>query len=148
MPTNPRELPKNFHTLITPTGFPDAVAQLLQMGTIPVRRRRVYRIVYNNRYLWLRGNKTTFNTRPSAKDAVAYWVYRILNEEAERQAATPDAHRYSPRLGALAQRLETVLAPLRTDTANFVCNYVKGLFDTGVLRLEETEMDQMTPTEA
>ena len=75
-----RTVPPGIYENITVTNLGEAINGLLLSGLQPSRRSRLFRVLYNDRPLWLGANRTTFKTRASAKNAVISWLANGIHE--------------------------------------------------------------------
>lgn len=134
-----RIVPEGLIGLVSATHYPEALQSLLRVATIPSRRRRLFRVRFGNQYLWLKANKTVFNTRPSAKAAVSSWLYYALSETVTR-------HRGWYYDDVATRRL---LGPaIRQDQSvyDFVDQQVARLFADGTLIIEEISLSEAAPS--
>ena len=56
--------------------YPLAVTNLLRAAITPSRRRKSYRVKFEDQYLWLIYDGTVFSTRASARTAICNWLWR------------------------------------------------------------------------
>ncbi|RTL07698.1 hypothetical protein EKK58_00730 [Candidatus Dependentiae bacterium] len=75
-----RTVPPGIYENITITNLREALQGLLLASTLPSRRSKLYRVLFNGQPLWLGANRTTFKTRASAKNAVVNWLVNGLHE--------------------------------------------------------------------
>lgn len=137
-----RVVPPGIYTNITSTNLGEAINGLLVAAQLPSRRTKLYRVLFNNRPLWLAANRTTFKTRASAKNAVLTWLANGLHDvtaSALNNGMWQQWQHIYQRLG------------FRPQDHNFyylkqlLGQHVDALFTAGVLRYEIVDLDNEAP---
>lgn len=125
---------------LTPASYPEAMRQLLLAAALPSRKRRLFRIRHGSQYLWLKANKTAFNTRASAKLAVITWLDDALLEIA---SLAETGHPFSTNDWVfLNRRLGLPTDGPFNRSFELIKAQVESWFADGTLALEEVELSR------
>lgn len=131
-----RDVPDWVKESLSPDGWPVTIQQLLlNTATRPSRRRKVFRLRYLGRYLWLHRNKTLFHTRASARNMIINWLYDALLE-ISCTAEHGKNYRYSTDCFALRKRMGMTDTRLG-DPKQAIERAVDHWLETGLLVIEE-----------
>lgn len=136
-----RTVPQGIYENITQTNLPEAIDGLLLTATIPSRRSRLFRVLYNGQPLWLRTNRTTFKTKPSAKNAVVSWLLSGLHEVVVDRLVPRTWSNWRAVIIRLGLPDDTQLY----EVERLLETHVDALFTRGVLQIEEISLDEAQP---
>lgn len=131
-----RTVPPGIYENITQTGLPEAIEGLLLTAITPSRRSKLFRVLFNGRPLWLRTNRTTFKTRPSAKNAVVSWLLSGLHEVVTDRLTPRTWNNWRAVMIRLGLSGDTQLY----EAERLLRTHVDALFTRGVLEIEEISL--------